>query len=90
MKFVTYNIQYGKGRDGRVDLARIASEVSGAEVIALQEVDRYWPHTGMTDQVALLVCNLPDYTGSTGLEWIFIGREACPRTISDGNSATSS
>jgi len=27
MKLVTYNIQYGLGRDGRYDLARIAREV---------------------------------------------------------------
>ena len=52
MQFVSYNIQYCKGSDGRVDPARIAREVSGADVIALQEVDRFWPHTGMVDQVA--------------------------------------
>jgi endonuclease/exonuclease/phosphatase family metal-dependent hydrolase len=27
MKFVTYNIQYGLGKDNRYDLARIAREV---------------------------------------------------------------
>ena len=42
MRFVTYNIQYGKGRDGRFDLRRIADAVREADVIALQEVERYW------------------------------------------------
>ncbi len=30
MKFVTYNIQFGLGKDGRFDLERIAGEVDGA------------------------------------------------------------
>ena len=41
MKFVSYNIQYGTGKDGRIDLSRIAAEVGDADVIALQEVDRF-------------------------------------------------
>ena len=40
MKLVTYNTQYGVGRDGRFDLGRIAKEVDGADIIALQEVTR--------------------------------------------------
>jgi endonuclease/exonuclease/phosphatase family metal-dependent hydrolase len=61
MQFVTYNIQYGKGRDGVTDLARIAAEVAGADVIALQEVERYWLRSGDVDQVAELAALLPDY-----------------------------
>ena len=38
MRFVTYNIQYSKGRDGRFDLGRIADAVRAADVICLQEV----------------------------------------------------
>eukprot|EP01030_Chromulinospumella_sphaerica_P031480 gene31480-32107_t len=41
VKFVSYNIQYGTGRDNVVDLARIARAVQGADVIALQEVERF-------------------------------------------------
>jgi len=37
MKIVTYNIQYGRGKDGRFDLERIAEEIGGADLIALQE-----------------------------------------------------
>ena len=39
MKIVTCNVQYRRGRDGRFDLDRIADAVSGADVIALQEVE---------------------------------------------------
>ena len=66
MQFVSYNIQYGKGQDGLVDLERIAREVAGADIIALQEVDRFWPHTGMLDQVQILNDCLPDYYWSFG------------------------
>ena len=40
MIFASYNIQYGTGRDGRVDLARVAAAVAYADVVALQEVER--------------------------------------------------
>lgn len=54
MRLVTYNIQYGRGKDDRVDLQRIAQAVESADLIALQEVERYWPHSGMIDQPAEL------------------------------------
>lgn len=60
MLLVSYNIQFGRGKDGRVDVARIAAEVDTADVIALQEVDRHWPRSGLTDQVAELTALLPD------------------------------
>ena len=40
MRFVTYNIQYSKGRDGSHDLGRTTDAVDGADVIFLQEVVR--------------------------------------------------
>jgi len=54
MKIVTYNIQFGLGKDDRYDLKRIASEVEGADIIALQEVERNWQRSGNTDQPKLL------------------------------------
>ena len=51
IKIVTYNIQFGQGRDGKVDLGRIIDSVKGADLIALQEVDRFWPRSGEIDQV---------------------------------------
>ncbi len=49
MKLVSYNIQYTKGRDGRFDTARIVESLQGADIIALQEVERNWPRTAMAD-----------------------------------------
>ena len=54
MKIVTYNIQFGLGKDGRFDLERVADEVDGADIIALQEVERYWQRSGNVDQPARL------------------------------------
>jgi endonuclease/exonuclease/phosphatase family metal-dependent hydrolase len=61
MRIVTYNIQYGRGRDGRFDLARTIEAVRGADVIALQEVERFWERTGNQDQPAIITELLPDY-----------------------------
>ncbi|MFM8801364.1 MAG: endonuclease/exonuclease/phosphatase family protein, partial [Tagaea sp.] len=52
MRFASYNIQYGKGKDGKFDLARICAALEGADVIALQEVERFWPRSGDADQPA--------------------------------------
>lgn len=59
IKFTTYNIQYGRGMDDRIDLERIADAVRDADVITLQEVERYFPRTGNIDQVEELT-NLLD------------------------------
>jgi endonuclease/exonuclease/phosphatase family metal-dependent hydrolase len=61
MKLVSYNIQYGLGQDKRFDLARIAAAVKDADVIAMQEVERFWQRTGMVDQPAELSRLLPDH-----------------------------
>lgn len=61
MKCVSYNIQYGLGSDGEYDLLRIATEVAEADVIALQEVDRFWTRSGMVDSPAVLSQCLPEH-----------------------------
>lgn len=61
VRLVSYNIQFGRGKDNRYDLARIAREVEGADVIALQEVERFFKRSGMVDQVAELARLLPAY-----------------------------
>ena len=61
MKCVSYNIQYGLGMDGRYDLERIAAEVADADVIAMQEVDRFWQRSGMRDAPAVLADCLPGH-----------------------------
>ena len=61
MKLVSYNIQYGFGADGRYDLERAASVVAGADIIALQEVERHWQRTNDDDQPEMLGRLLPDH-----------------------------
>jgi len=61
MHLVSYNIRYGLGRDSNCDLKRIADSVEGADVIALQEVERYWQHSGMVDQPQAIGDLLPSY-----------------------------
>ena len=59
MRLVSYNIQFGRGLDLRFDLDRIAAAVNGADVIALQEVERFAVRSGMTDQASELARRLP-------------------------------
>ena len=61
VRLVSYNIQYGKGKDGNYDLHRIVNEVRGADVIALQEVERFWHRSGMVDQPRAIASLLPEY-----------------------------
>ena len=61
MKLISYNIQYGKGKDGRYDLARIAGEIEHGDVIALQEVERFWQRSGERDEPAELARHLPAF-----------------------------
>ncbi len=61
MKLVTYNIQYTLGKDGRLDLARIAEAVRGADIVALQEVARHMPRAEEIDQPARLAELLPEH-----------------------------
>ena len=61
MRLLSYNIQYGYGRDGAYRLDRVAKVVQSADIAALQEVDRHWQRTGFDDQPALLAEMLPDH-----------------------------
>lgn len=63
MRIVSFNIQYGKGKDGRYDLARIAEAVQGADLIGLQEVTRNFPGVpaALADQPEGLAALLPEY-----------------------------
>jgi endonuclease/exonuclease/phosphatase family metal-dependent hydrolase len=61
MRLVSYNIQYGVGKDWKPDLTRIVRAVDGADVIALQEVVRHMPMTASGDQPAEIAALLPGY-----------------------------
>ena len=57
----TYNIQFGRGRDGRIDLGRIVDAVRPADVIAWQEVEQNWTRSGGIDQAADIAERLNQY-----------------------------
>jgi endonuclease/exonuclease/phosphatase family metal-dependent hydrolase len=69
MKLITWNIQWGRGIDGRVDLARIvrhARSMADFDAICLQEVADNFPAPGLEgnddrDQFAELAGLLPEY-----------------------------
>jgi len=61
MKLLTYNIQYGKGKDGQIDIERIIGEIDGADVVALQEVERFWARSDYTDQVDQITTAMPEH-----------------------------
>lgn len=66
MILLSYNIQYGFGADGVYDLARAARLMQGADIIALQEVERHWQRSGHDDQPALLETLLPGHYTAFG------------------------
>ncbi|MFH1817781.1 MAG: endonuclease/exonuclease/phosphatase family protein [Pseudomonadota bacterium] len=72
MKLLSWNIQWGRGMDGRVDLARILRtirQLGDFDVICLQEVAIDFPGLPGSrgeDQVAELSAGLPGYTAVYG------------------------
>ena len=72
VRIMTFNIRHGLGMDGMVDLEGIAGEIrkSGADIVALQEVDRFWPRSGMQDQAGKLAQELGMYSCfAASLDW---------------------
>jgi endonuclease/exonuclease/phosphatase family metal-dependent hydrolase len=66
MNLLSYNIQYGFGADGVYDLTRAARVMQGADIIALQEVERHWSRSNFDDQPARLEALLPEYYTAYG------------------------
>ncbi|MGH6626229.1 MAG: endonuclease/exonuclease/phosphatase family protein [Burkholderiaceae bacterium] len=73
MKLITWNIQWGRGADGRVDLDRIVSHarrLADFEVLCLQEVSAGYPELpgcDGSDQFQGLADRLPGYTAIGGV-----------------------
>ncbi|WP_026177595.1 endonuclease/exonuclease/phosphatase family protein [Thiobacillus denitrificans] len=72
MRLLSWNIQWGRGMDGRVDLARIAATIrrlGDFDVICLQEVAVNFPGLPGSqgeNQIAELSAGLPGYTAIYG------------------------
>lgn len=73
MKVITWNIQWGLGCDGRVDLKRVidtARAFADFDVLCLQEVSHNYPglrESGGSDQFALLAALAPGHTPVEGV-----------------------
>lgn len=65
MKLASYNIQYGKGKDGQFDLDRIVAELGTPDLIALQEVETHVARSGDVDQAAEIAARLDH------MHWVF-------------------
>jgi endonuclease/exonuclease/phosphatase family metal-dependent hydrolase len=61
MKIVSYNIHYAIGKDDRYDLERIAGSIAGADIIALQEVERYYDTPQSPSQPEDIAALLPEH-----------------------------
>nr|WP_231960353.1 endonuclease/exonuclease/phosphatase family protein [Tepidimonas fonticaldi] len=68
MRILTWNVQWFRGMDGRVDVARVLAHALGwgewPEVLCLQEVAQHLPGlagAGETDQLAAVAAALPGY-----------------------------
>ncbi len=80
MKFVTYNIQFSCGMDGQFDIARTAAAIGDADIIALQEVERFWKRSGEIDQPAELARLLPEH------HWVFAPNMDMDASYRDGDN----
>lgn len=63
IRVMTYNIHHGEGADSVFDFVRIANDInqSNADIVALQDVDRWVERTHKID----LMTKLADFTGMT-------------------------
>jgi len=76
LRVMTYNIHHGRGRDGRIDLHRIAHVIKAIspDLIALQEVDYITNRSGRVDQ-GLVIAEVLRMEHAVGHNW-FMGEGA--------------
>ena len=66
MRVATFNVKHGSNGVGRVDLRRLGAACAAlsADVLAVQEVDRFARRTGFRDEMRIIA-------RATGLEAVF-------------------
>ncbi|MGZ0148713.1 endonuclease/exonuclease/phosphatase family protein [Kribbella sp. WER1] len=73
VKTLTFNIHHGAGIDGKLNLERVAKaiEASGADLVGLQEVDRFFDaRSNWVDQPSWLATRLKmNYVFAANLDW---------------------
>jgi endonuclease/exonuclease/phosphatase family metal-dependent hydrolase len=61
MQIISYNIQFGRGLDRKIDMSRVCDSIRGADIICLQEVDVGWKRSGDANQPEIISSLLPEY-----------------------------
>ena len=61
MKFLSYNIQYGKGQNGKHNLYRVAETIKETDVACLQEIEKFRQRSGFVEQSQILSEFLPKF-----------------------------
>jgi endonuclease/exonuclease/phosphatase family metal-dependent hydrolase len=85
MKLITWNIQWGRGADGRVDLGRVvahAHRFADFDVLCVQEVSaghQQLPGCDGSDQFEQLAARLPGYEPVAGVASDVLGAAGHPR-----------
>jgi endonuclease/exonuclease/phosphatase family metal-dependent hydrolase len=76
LRVMTYNIHHGRGRDGKIDLHRIAHVIKSIspDLVALQEVDYITNRSGRVDQ-GLVIAEVLRMEHAVGHNW-FMGEGA--------------
>lgn len=84
LSVMTYNIRHARGLDGSVDLDAVIRDIrdAGADIVGLQEVDRFNVRSGMGDQVRLMGEALDmswSYAPAFGFGWFQYGNAVLSR-----------
>jgi len=76
VKVMTYNVHSCRGRDHKVSTSRIAEIIaaSGAEIVALQELDAGLPRSGFVDQAQAIADQLKMHCHFSPCWWLEEGR----------------
>ena len=61
MKFLSYNIQYGRDQKGKHNLYRVAEAIKETDVACIQEIEKFWQRSGFVDQAQILSEFLPKF-----------------------------
>lgn len=54
VRVMTFNMRHALGLDGQVSLERVAEAIAQADIVFVNEVDRFWLRSGLRDQPAVL------------------------------------
>lgn len=74
-KIVNWNIRHGLGRDGKIDIKRVAELLAefDADFYTIQEVDRFMPRSERVDQLSYIANTLGYHSHFVQTVWVRTG-----------------